>query len=144
MLAGDEVIAVGGPGGIVEKSGIFFGNLPRLGAVGIHYPDVVAATRVAREGYKFPVGAEFWLDLKRDPAAERFGFSAGDRHDVDVAQQIEHDLFSIRAYVEVHPGSFVGPAGLATSHLGDFGWAMAEVIDTAIARKRTCFIQVIG
>ena len=106
MLAGDQVLPIGRPDRIVEQAEILLGYLQGRGAVAIHHPDVVGPAAIAGKADQVSVRAEAGLHLEGQAAGQQPGFAAADRHDVDIAQKIEHDLFSVRADIEVHPTAF--------------------------------------
>ncbi len=123
VLAGDDVLAVRRPGRAVEQPERLLGDGVDVGAVVVHHPDVVAAPLVAGEGDRLAVRAVARLHLPGDVMGERLGLAAGDRHGVEIAQQIEGDLPAVRADVEAQPG----PLGDVDRHLGRGSGGLVDV-----------------
>jgi hypothetical protein len=103
MLARDDVLAVGTPIGRIDEAEGLLGDLLRIGAVPLHVPDVVAAGAVGGERDPLAVRRVARLHVPGDAAGERLRLAAADRNGVEVAEEIEHDLFPIRADVDAHP-----------------------------------------
>ena len=107
MLARGDILAVGAPGRRVEQAEGLARDRPRARAVGVHHPDIVAAAAVRGEGDQPPVGREARLHVEGEARADPRRPPAGDRHGVDVAEQVEGDRPPVRADVDVHPGALV-------------------------------------
>src|SRR5690606_26313119 len=129
VLAGHDVLAVRGPGGVVEQAEALIGHLARIAAVGGDGPDVVAAAAVGGEGDAAAVGRPARLDVPGAAAGDAGGGATADRHAVQVAQQREHDRAAVGRHVHVHPGAFAGleAHGLGLA-LGGFHAPLAVVL----------------
>ncbi len=106
VLAGNDVLTVGHPDGVVEQAKTFLGDLTGIGAVGIHHPYIVATTCIAGEKYLFAIGAEAGLYLPGKPLAQQRCLAATDRQGVNVTQQVKRNGFTIGTHIQVHPGTF--------------------------------------
>ena len=113
MLAGDEVLPVGHPVGVVEQAEILLGHLAGFTAVGVHHPDIVGPAGIGGEAELLAIRAEAWLHFPGDPGADGLGLAAGDGHGIDIPEQVKGDGLAIGTDVEVHPCAFVdGEVGL--------------------------------
>src|SRR5687767_10898160 len=115
MLARGDVAAVRAPGRVVEQLERLAGDGAGAGAVGVHHPDIVAATAIRGEGDQPAVGGETRLHVERQAGSDPGRAAAADRHGVDVAEQVEGDSAAVGANVDVHPGAF----GDVDRHLPD-------------------------
>ncbi len=86
VLARRDEFAVGTPHGRVEQAKIFVRHRFGVAAVTIHDPDVVAATAVAGERDRLPVGAVTRLHVPGESGGQSRGLAAVDRDRVQVAQ----------------------------------------------------------
>src|SRR5688500_12932917 len=114
MAACIDVIAVRRPGRTVDEPATLARNLLRVLSVDLHGPDVPQAVAVRGEGDSFAVRAEAGLHVERGSAGDsrrRAAAAAVDGHDVDVAEQIEHELPAVGTDVDVHPRPFVRVEG---------------------------------
>src|SRR5690606_40553577 len=111
VLAGDDVLAVRGPGGVVEQAEAFVRHLARVAAAGGNRPDVVAAAAIGGEGDPAAVRRPARLDVPGAAAGDAGRGAAAGRHPVQVADQREHDLAPVGRDVHVHPGAFAGFEG---------------------------------
>ena len=109
MLARGDIPAVRAPGRGIEQFEIFARDRARAGAVGVHHPDIVAAAAVRSEGDQPPVGREARLLVVGEPRGDPGRSAAGDRHRVDVAEQVERHRAPVGAHVDVHPRSLTDP-----------------------------------
>ena len=107
MLARGDILAVAAPGRRVEQAESLVGDLARAAAVDVHHPDIVAAAAVRGEGDEPAIGREARLHVEGEARGDPGRMPAGDRHGVDVAEQVEGDRPPVRADVDVHPGAFV-------------------------------------
>ena len=105
MLPRHDELAVGRPFGLVQQAEGLLRHLRRVGAVGVHDPDIVAARPVRGEGDGAPVRRPFRLHVPGHARGDGAGLAAADRHDIDVAQHVEDDGLAVRADVERHPGA---------------------------------------
>ena len=76
MLARDEVIAVGRPVGLVEQAEVLLGDLPRVPAIAVHRPDIVAAAAIGGEGDLAAVGRIARLHFPRMAGSDRARLAA--------------------------------------------------------------------
>ena len=106
MLPGGDEAAVGAPGRVVEERERLLGDLPLARAVRVHDPDIVAASSIRSEGDLPTVRREARLHLERQAARDPGRPAAGDRHGIDVAEQIEGDRPPVGADIDVHPCPF--------------------------------------
>ncbi len=107
MLLGDNVTAVGAPARLIEQAEVFLRQLLLVRAVGPHDPDVVAAGAIRDEGDAPTVRRPARLLLIGQSLGDARWRAARDRHDIDVAEHVEHDAPAVRRHVDVHPGAFV-------------------------------------
>ncbi len=105
MLAADDELAVRRPFGLVDQAEGLGRDGLGVRAVAVHHPDVVAAAPVGGEGDAAAVGRIARLHVPGDAAGDGARLAAADRHDIDVAQQVEDDLLAVRADVDRHPGA---------------------------------------
>ena len=105
VLARGDILPVRAPGRRVEQPEILAGDLAGAGAVGVHHPDIVAAAPVRGEGDHLPVGREARLHVEGEARGDPPRRPAGNRHGVDIAEQVEGDRPPVRADVHVHPGA---------------------------------------
>src|SRR5690606_27289586 len=89
VLAADDELAVGRPGRGVQKADGLVRHLTRVGAVAVHDPQVVAARAVRGEGDEAAVRRIARLHVPGDARGDGARLAAGDRHHIDVAQQVE-------------------------------------------------------
>ena len=108
MLPPDKILAVRRPDGVVDLSLLLFCHLFRVRAVGIHIPKIVDAVPVAGEGDLLAVGTEPRLNIERGSGRQTTCLAAGDRENVQISEEVEHDLLSVGTDIDGHPGSFVG------------------------------------
>ncbi len=108
VLLRHQELSVGRPHRVVDQTKIFLRDLLRVGAVALHDPDVVGAVLVGGVADAGAVGREARLHFECGSSAQQRRFAARDRDHIDVAQQIEHDFFSVGRDVEVHPRPLVG------------------------------------
>ena len=106
MLARRDEAAVRAPGRIVQEGEGLGGDGAGTGAVDVHHPDIVAAATVRGEGELAAVGREARLHVEGEAGSDPGRPAAGDRHGVEVAEQVEGDRPPVRADVDVHPGAF--------------------------------------
>ena len=104
VLSRDDALAIGRPGGAIEEPVALFGDLGGFSALGGHHPDVVAAPFVTRKGDKAPIRAKARLHVPGEAVGERLGLPAVDGQEVEVPQEVEDDVFTIRAHIQAHPG----------------------------------------
>src|SRR3546814_14523521 len=109
MLLGDEELAIGRPARLVEEAEIFLRDLALIAAVAVHQPDIVAARAVGDERDAPAVAREARLMLKGETLSDARRRPALDRHDVDVAQQVERERAATRSDGRVHPASLTAP-----------------------------------
>ena len=108
MLFRHDIIAIGRPARLVEQAELFLGQLALVRPVGIHDPDIVAATAIAGERDARPVGREARLHFPGQPLGDPGWRTARDRHRVAVAQQRESQAAPVGRDVDIHPRAFVG------------------------------------
>ena len=108
MFSNEDVLTIGRPGRAIDQAIVLFGYLPSVFSVRVHYPDVVSAVAIGCESDQLAVRAEARLTLPGNAAGEELGFAATDWHPVDVSQNIEDNLLTIRRDIAAHPGAFVG------------------------------------
>jgi hypothetical protein len=105
MLARREVLAVGSPRRAVHQAEGLLGDLPGPAPVALDHPDIVAAGAIARERDALAVRAEAGLFVPGHALRQDPGLASGEGQQVEVAEQVEHDLATIRADVHRHPGA---------------------------------------
>src|SRR6185312_15820445 len=93
MLAGYKILPIRSPYSIVQQPEIFFCDLFWIGAIPVHYPDIIRTTSVAGIADLFPIRTVTWLYLKGHSALEQFRFAAGNGHRIDIPQHIESNIF---------------------------------------------------
>ena len=108
--AGHDPLPVREPG---RRGDPRFGVLvdrPRVAAVRVHEPEVRLSAPVGDEGDGRAVGRPARVVVDRHPAVlgQAFRASAGDRHLVNVAEQVEDDGVPVRRDVEGHEGPLGG------------------------------------
>src|SRR5688572_20592433 len=104
-----DVLAVRRPGRAVDEPALLARDLPGILALGIDRPDVPQPVAIARDCDAPAVRTEAGLHVERRAAGQPGrgrGPAPVDRHDVDVAEQIEYDTPAVRADVDVHPRAF--------------------------------------
>jgi hypothetical protein len=104
MLAGDDVLAVGRPVRLIQQAERLFRHLFRVTAVARDRPDVVAGSAITRERDPFSVRVVLRLHVPCDSARERARFASSHRDHIEVSEQIEDDLPSVRTDVDRCPG----------------------------------------
>jgi hypothetical protein len=90
-LASDQVVAVGGPGGTVDRA-VFFGR-DRAGVLTVRVadPEVFDAAAVGGERNPLSVGRKARLHVEGAAAGDARGFAAADRDRVQVSHQGKDD-----------------------------------------------------
>ena len=73
----------------------------------MNQPEIVAAAPVADKHNLLPIGRKARLAIPRRPARQALRIAAGRGHQVQIAQQIEYDLLSVRRNIYGHPRSFI-------------------------------------
>ena len=122
MLLGDDVAAVRAPRRLVEQAEVLLRHLALVAAIDVHDPDVVAAAAVGREGDPPSVRRKARLVLVRQAIRDPGRRATGNRHGVDVAEQVERDRAPILRHVDVHPAALIGrDPDLARGHAGRGG-----------------------
>ena len=120
---GIDVGAIRRPRGTVHEPAPLARDLARVLAVEIDGPDVPQAIAVAGDRNALAVGTEARLHVEDRTArqAPRRRRAAGDRHEIDVSEQVEHHLRSVGAHVEVHPRALAGVKGQRRRRAGRGG-----------------------
>ncbi len=108
VLLGGDIATVGAPGRLVEQPEVFLGNLPLVGPVGAHDPDVVASAAVRGKGDTLAVGRKARLDFPGKTLGYPGGCTARNRHGVDIAQQRKGHHPAIGRDIDIHPSALVG------------------------------------
>src|SRR5262245_10810623 len=111
MVAGEEIPAVGRPDRTVDEPALLPGHLAETGSIRMNHPEVRSAVAIAREGDERAIGTETRLHVEGGAAREpssRSSARAFDRHEVQIAEDVEDDRLSVRAHVEIDPRSFIG------------------------------------
>ena len=128
MLLGDDEAAVGAPARLVEQAEVFLGQLALVAAIQIHQPDIVAAAAIRHEGNALAVGREARLLFIGEALGDPRRGAAGDRHGIDVAEQVEREHRAVARHVDVHPAPLADrDRHLPRRHAGGrvdvpFGW----------------------
>src|SRR5207342_2530862 len=104
MLARDDEVAVRRPVGLVERAEVFLGYLAWARSVSADGPDIVAAAAVGGECDLLPVRRIARLHVPGIATGKRPRLAAFDRNHIEVAQQVERNLASVRGHVEAKPG----------------------------------------
>jgi hypothetical protein len=107
MLARRDILPVGAPGRRVQQAEGLARDLTDPRPVRVHHPDIVAAAPVRGEGDELPVRREAGLHVEGEAGADPPRRAAGDRHNVNVAEQVEGDRPPVRADVNVHPRALI-------------------------------------
>jgi hypothetical protein len=124
MTCNKNVLTVGSPRRFVHAEIFVFDNGVRVGAVGVHDPQIVLAGTIANEGDVLSIGGETGMGVESDAALlrEALGVAAGDRHAIDVREKIEDDPLAVGRNIDGHPGAFGSVEGdLAGGATGERG-----------------------
>ena len=105
VFARRYVAAIRRPVRVVEQPEILFCELPWLGPVRIHDPDVVAAAGIGGERDLGAVWRVARLPRPCQAAVDPRRLAAGDGQRVDVTEQVERDRRSVRADIKAHPSA---------------------------------------
>jgi hypothetical protein len=110
LTAHDDETPVGRPRRLGGTDVAIHRHGARVGAVGVHQPQVVLAATVGDEGDGAPIGREPRLEVQRQARVlrEALGASTGGRHAIDVAEQIEDDPATVGRDVHRHPRALRG------------------------------------
>jgi hypothetical protein len=106
MLSPDEVLAIRRPCWIGYLTFALPRDLPKVAARCIHGPQILDAIAIAGERDAFPVRRPAWHGLERRARQNARSCASGERHCVDVAQQVEHERATIGRHVHRHPRAF--------------------------------------
>ena len=103
--AHDDVLPVRREIGRDVLIAVALGELGGVPAIQGQSVDIVAAAPVGDEDDFLPVGTEAWLGIVGEPGGKLGRLAAGDRHGVEVTEQIEDNGLAVGAHVERHPGA---------------------------------------
>ena len=103
-----DVLPIGRPRRRTEHVLLILGDGARFGPIGIHDPDVVAASAVADEYDLLAVRRVARLIIPFHSGSKGLERPARDRQSIKVTEHIDKQRFAIGRYVNGHPGSFIG------------------------------------
>jgi hypothetical protein len=103
LLAAEDELAVGGPGGRAHVAVLLRRQRARVLAVGVDEPQVVDATAIRGERDRLAVRREARLRVPGRARGQGFRLAARDRQRPQVAEQVEGDRAAVGRDVEREP-----------------------------------------
>ena len=95
MFFGDDKAPIRAPARLIEQAEVFLGQLTLIRAVNIHDPDIVTAPAIRHKSDALTIGRKARLVLIGQALSNPHRLATGDRHGVNIAQQVKGDSLAI-------------------------------------------------